>query len=195
MSKEVPKEKVCNKGDNCVNPDGPRQPIENFSRRKMSPDGRTYACKACEKEQAKRNYHRRKEEGRLQMTPEEHEARKQFYRDYYRANKERKKQYDEQYRSSEKGREVMREGHTRRRQRMKQQAAEPYERWEIFQRDTDENGVLRCQICGTEITRVRDAHLDHIVPIAHGGVDAPDNVRTTCTDCNLNRPKGETSSE
>lgn len=188
--------KICNKGPECV-ADDPKQPIENFNKRKASVDGHTYACKECEKAQARKNYQRRKKEGKLELTPEQREARKEFYREYYRANKQRKKDYDEEYRQTEQGRENMRKAHARRRERISRQKGEPYQKWEVFERDTDEHGILRCQMpnCKVVIERVRDAHIDHITPIAHGGKDELGNVRTVCADCNLNRPKGETDSE
>jgi 5-methylcytosine-specific restriction protein A len=40
----------------------------------------------------------------------------------------------------------------------------------------------QCQICGH-----RAEHVDHILPLAHGGTDAPSNLRATCTGCNLSR--------
>ncbi len=184
----MPETKTCNKGNLCIHSDGPTQPITNFSKRKLSPDGHTYTCKACEKEQAKRNYHKRKKAGKIKMTPEEHEARKQFYRDYYQENKERKKEYDEKYRNTEEGRKAMREGHARRRQRLKSQKGESYERWEVIERDTDD-GILNCQICGVFLERLEDVHIDHVVPIADGGIDELANVRCVCRECNLTRPK------
>lgn len=197
MTEKGPEEvkmKTCNKGNKCVT-GGPHQPITNFSKRKASADGHTYTCRACEKEIAKQNYHKRKVEGRTKMTPEEHEMRKQFYRDYYQENKERKKEYDEGYRKSEAGKKAMREGHARRRERLKDQKGEPYQRWEVIERDTDSNGTLRCQNpnCSTPggkvLERVREVHMDHIVPVSQGGIDELANVRCVCEDCNLSRPK------
>lgn len=192
---EQPTYKTCNKGNKCVHPDGPKLPIEEFSRRKQSPDGHTYTCKVCERKQAKENYHKRKKAGKLKMTPEEHEARKQFYRDYYKDNKERKREYDEKYRQSERGKKALREGHARRRERLKKQVGDPYERWEVIERDTGKDGILRCthpkcvEPGGKVIERVKDVHLDHIVPISQGGKDELDNVRVVCETCNLSRPK------
>lgn len=186
MTEEI-KMKICNRGNQCVTGE-PKQPIENFSKRKLSPDGHTYTCKACEKEQAKKNYHKRKKAGKIKMTPEEHEARKQFYRDYYQDNKERKKEYDEKYRKTEEGRKAMREGHARRRERIKKQKGDPYERWEVIERDTV-NGILMCKMCGIMLERLDQVHIDHIIPIADGGMDELDNVHCVCEVCNLTKPK------
>ena len=192
MTEEV-KTKICNKGPMCIHPEGPSQPITNFNKRKASPDGHTYTCKTCERESAKASYARRKEAGLIKpLTKEEHEAKKQFYRDYYQENKERKKKYDAKYRQSEKGKEIMKEGHKRRKQRLKEQAGDPYEIWEVVEKCT-KDGVLICEICELPIERLRDAQKDHITPIADGGKDELDNVRMVHKTCNLTRPKGDTT--
>ncbi len=188
MTEEKPKVKICNKGNKCFDPKGPQLPIERFSKRAVSPDGHTYTCKTCEKMQAKASYWRRKETGQLELSEEQKAARKQFYKDYYRDNIERRKKYDREYQKTEKGKEVMKESHARRRKRIKDQAGEPYEFWEVVEKCT-EDGELKCGICDVSIDRVRNAHKDHIVPIAEGGKDELDNVRITCGQCNLSRPK------
>lgn len=182
------KTKVCNKGNQCYDPEGPQLPIEKFSKRAASADGHTYTCKVCEKMQAKASYWRRKEAGQLVLTPEQEAIRKQFYKDYYRTNKDKRKEYDKKYQQSEKGKQVMKDSQARRRQRIKDQAGEPYEFWEVVEKCT-EDGVLKCGICEKTIERVRNAHLDHIVPIVEGGIDDLDNTRITCKECNLERPK------
>ena len=60
----------------------------------------------------------------------------------------------------------------------------PYTREGIYERDGG-----KCQICGRAIP-LTEAHVDHIIPLAAGGVDSADNVRLTCADCNLARPRG-----
>lgn len=181
--------KTCNRGENCLHPDGPVLPLDQFNKRKQSPDGHTYTCKICEKERAKESYQRRKVEGKLpKLTPEEKEARKQFYREYYQQNREKRRAYDEKYRKSKEGRAAMNEGHARRKERLKKQAGEPYKRWEVIEKDTVD-GVLICGICGKPIERIRDMHLDHIIPVAQGGPDELSNVRCVHKECNLTRPK------
>ena len=180
--------KTCNKGPNCIHPKGPSLPLEEFNKRSASPDGRTYTCKECEREQARQSYHRRKKKGKIKMTEEEHEMRKAYYREYYRENREKKREYDKKYRQSEEGKKKMDEGHKRRQERMKQQGQGKYERWEIIKRDS-KDGVLYCGICGEAIQSIRDMQIDHIVPIAEGGSDTKDNVHCVHKECNLTRPK------
>lgn len=56
----------------------------------------------------------------------------------------------------------------------------PYTRKEIFERDGG-----RCRLCGLELEcKPHGYHIDHIVPVALGGVDTPANVQLTCPLCN-----------
>lgn len=51
-------------------------------------------------------------------------------------------------------------------------------RFEIFKRDG-----FRCIYCGT--TPVQSVlHIDHVIPVAHGGASVADNLVTACQDCN-----------
>jgi 5-methylcytosine-specific restriction endonuclease McrA len=66
---------------------------------------------------------------------------------------------------------------------------------EIIERDG-----FKCQSCGKFITSDRDAkrlakhgngmyHIDHIVPVGQGGRASKENLRLTCSACNLKRKK------
>jgi 5-methylcytosine-specific restriction endonuclease McrA len=65
-------------------------------------------------------------------------------------------------------------------------SAQPYDRRTIYQRDGG-----RCHICGETVDPDR-FHLDHLVPIADGGADAPENVAVAHPRCNLRRGRGRT---
>jgi 5-methylcytosine-specific restriction endonuclease McrA len=41
-----------------------------------------------------------------------------------------------------------------------------------------------CGICGEPITRMKDATLDHVVPLSKGGVHAPGNMQLAHDHCN-----------
>jgi 5-methylcytosine-specific restriction endonuclease McrA len=184
--------KKCNRGKDCVSPNGALQSINNFSKRRASPDGLAYSCKFCERKVALESYHRRKEQGKLEKTEEQKEMERQYSRDYYKATREDRLKYYQEYRATRRGRQVQREGTRRRAARMKEQKGDaPYQRWEVVKKDTID-GVLLCGICRKPIERVRDMHLDHIIPIAMGGPDVLDNVRCVHKECNLKRPKGDT---
>src|SRR3954453_21612141 len=45
----------------------------------------------------------------------------------------------------------------------------------------------RCGICGQWITHPGTCDVDHIVPVEHGGTDAPSNLRLTHASCNRGR--------
>ena len=47
----------------------------------------------------------------------------------------------------------------------------------------DRDGA-RCRYCGTE---QGPFHIDHIVPVARGGSDNPDNLGVACKPCNLSK--------
>jgi hypothetical protein len=62
----------------------------------------------------------------------------------------------------------------------------PKDRWRIFARDS-----FTCQYCGRRPPDVA-LELDHRVAFANGGSDAPENLVTSCFDCN--RGKGAENS-
>lgn len=47
-----------------------------------------------------------------------------------------------------------------------------------------------CQYCGASAPDVK-LHVDHIFPVARGGLNALDNLVTACVDCNLGKWAGE----
>lgn len=51
-------------------------------------------------------------------------------------------------------------------------------RFEVFRRDEH-----TCQYCGAKAPDVK-LHIDHVMPVALGGTDKPDNLVTACSDCN-----------
>lgn len=54
-------------------------------------------------------------------------------------------------------------------------------RFEILRRDDN-----TCQYCGRKAPDV-PLHIDHVVPVALGGSDAPSNLLTACSDCNTGK--------
>lgn len=61
---------------------------------------------------------------------------------------------------------------------MKREAISKSERFEIFKRDK-----FTCQYCGATPPGAV-LHVDHIVPVAHGGGKSEDNLITACQACN-----------
>lgn len=66
-------------------------------------------------------------------------------------------------------------------------------RTRVLQRDRD-NGIVTCPLCGVALDyskgrQPNSAEPDHIIPIALGGNNDPDNGRTICRQCNQSRGK------
>lgn len=51
-------------------------------------------------------------------------------------------------------------------------------RYEVLRRDNH-----TCRYCGRSAPDV-ELHVDHVTPVALGGTDTPDNLVTSCADCN-----------
>lgn len=51
-------------------------------------------------------------------------------------------------------------------------------RFEVLRRDG-----FRCTYCGAT-PKEKELHVDHLIPVALGGTDAPENLATACADCN-----------
>lgn len=62
-------------------------------------------------------------------------------------------------------------------------------RFEVFKRDR-----FTCQYCGRQAPEVV-LHIDHVVPVAHGGTDDVLNLVTSCVDCNLGKGPRELGDE
>ena len=54
-------------------------------------------------------------------------------------------------------------------------------RFQVFMRDN-----FTCQYCGQRAPQV-ELHIDHIIPVAHGGTNEIANVSTACAECNLGK--------
>ncbi len=55
-------------------------------------------------------------------------------------------------------------------------------RYDIMKRDN-----FRCVLCGRTAREGVKLHVDHILPVAKGGLTVPDNLRTLCDQCNLGK--------
>ena len=56
-------------------------------------------------------------------------------------------------------------------------------RFEIFKRDN-----FTCQYCGRSPLRHGSVlHIDHVTPRIKGGLDSPENLITSCSDCNYGK--------
>lgn len=48
-------------------------------------------------------------------------------------------------------------------------------------------GRILCELCGKQITSIRECHFDHIVPYAKGGASTLENCQILCVACNLKK--------
>jgi 5-methylcytosine-specific restriction endonuclease McrA len=73
------------------------------------------------------------------------------------------------------------EHYFRRRYSRARETHEPYTRQEVYDRDSG-----RCYMCHEQLAP--GWHIEHVIPLARGGMDTPGNVRASCSRCN--RRKG-----
>ena len=77
----------------------------------------------------------------------------------------------------------MRTHYANRRARKRAAHIETVDYQEIYQRDN-----WTCQLCGVDLKdRPGEIHVDHIVPLARGGLHYRANLWTTCQTCNLSK--------
>ena len=56
------------------------------------------------------------------------------------------------------------------------------------------NGEIRCAICGVKLSSINECHFDHILPFAKGGKSTVDNCQILCISCNLKKNDKDASS-
>lgn len=49
------------------------------------------------------------------------------------------------------------------------------------------NGKICCEVCGTQLSSIKECHFDHIHPFAKGGKSTLENCQLLCADCNLKK--------
>ena len=143
--------------------------VEEFGRWKGQPDGIAWACRPCYRAYrlawANGNRERKRELDRL--GDERHrEKRRAKNREYSRTH-----------------RQARNATQTRRRARKAAAVIVPYNRADIYDRDGG-----RCHICRDLVGS--DFHIDHLIPIAGGGADTPENVAIAHPLCNHQRGAG-----
>lgn len=166
-----------------------------FNTRNASKDGLSYSCKKCEVDTAKASYKRVKNKKKQRQRYEENREKVlDRSREYYEKNKDAILDRCKTYRQNNP--EVFRDAGAKRRAILKEVEKVAYTRKEIIDRDSewlrvDDKDVFIpiCQICGNPVLIRSELQIDHIIPLAEGGADAPHNVRVACKTCNIRRPK------
>lgn len=107
---------------------------------------------------------------------------------YYANNTEYVRERAKKYRLAniEQARANSKASVARRRARMKNVEG-TYNRHDIERIFKDQEG--RCVYCGITLFLdiPYDTHADHVIPIANGGTNWPDNIALTCQSCNLSK--------
>ena len=49
------------------------------------------------------------------------------------------------------------------------------------------NGKICCEICGAQLSSIKDCHFDHIHPFVKGGKSTLENCQLLCVECNLKK--------
>ena len=152
---------------------------------------------AKERNKPERKEWQRQNDAARVATPEKREKERQRWNAYdgRPERKARKKLLDHIRNTSEEGLLRIRNRGHKRRALIRNNGYEPYSITDIFKRDK-----YRCQICGETVAKKLkwpnpwSASVDHIVPIACGGADAPHNVQCAHLTCNRKkwaRPLGQ----
>lgn len=90
------------------------------------------------------------------------------------------------YRASTHGQAVLRAAEARRRQsRVDGGTYSPAEFEEVLKAHTDKNNRLICALCGKPIEG--EYHIDHWIPLRHGGSNEAGNLRVMHPKCNLKK--------
>lgn len=109
----------------------------------------------------------------------------QLSKDWVKRNPEKRKKAALKYYYS--NREKYYVHTTARRSRIKSAHREPWDRFEIAERDNWTCGICKTQIENMPKEKYRDPmylNIDHIIPISKGGDDAPHNLQAAHASCN-----------
>lgn len=136
----------------------------------------------------KREYYEVNKEQRAKYLREYREANKEqiaeHKREYYEANKERIIERNLEYTQTPKGKEVSKRREHKRRARKRSAVTGPL--------PADITTYLLslygadCQQCHCKLT-LQATHIDHVIPLAQGGMHTLWNLQPLCSSCNLSK--------
>lgn len=173
---------------------GETKPVTDFSRAKNRADGLCHQCKACTRAYHEANKEKMAENKRAynDANKEQITKRKRAYRE---ANKEKIAEYRRAYDDANKmeiaeymrawqkaNPESVRSALHRRRAR-KQGAEGSHTKEDIHQQYKTQRG--KCYYCKCEVGD--KYHVDHVVPLARGGSNGPENLVIACATCNTSK--------
>jgi 5-methylcytosine-specific restriction endonuclease McrA len=148
-------------GTKCCTKCGETKPLDDFSKRAASPDGKRSQCKPCSNIAAR------------QWVANNQAVRAAYLSSYHQANRQRRNALASNYYQSHRQESAART--SKRRALLREGAHTPYSRAEIF---TRWGGW--CCYCDAPAE-----HLDHVHALSRGGADAAHNLVPACAPCNL----------
>jgi 5-methylcytosine-specific restriction endonuclease McrA len=190
--------KRCSKGDRCLTPNGPLLPVTEFYKDRTKKGGLASSCKKCSTAGAelwrvnnperhtevKQQYYLQHKEDTIernrQWRAENPERRAENRRQEYERNRERAieetRQWCQEHTEQAKA-------NKRRHRARKRDAAGQHTAADIQVIYASQRGL--CWWCSCELKD--NYHVDHRVPLARGGSDAPENLVLTCPHCNISK--------
>lgn len=165
------------------------------------PDGtlKSY-CKPCRQQYAHDYYRRNPEKFKGYDGKSDRDTKIAYLRDYYAKNRdsilaqnrqrraENLKQHRaaelERYHTNPRRKQQLLEAGVRRKSRVRGLPTEKIDRLQIYERDGG-----KCHICGGTVSRTK-FHLDHLIPVVHGGGYVRENLRVAHPACNIGRGAG-----
>lgn len=196
--------KVCNRKENCVHPDGPHLPLDQFYRSEKGKAGRRPRCKACEAadHQAYAKAHPEKLQALSRKwyathAKQQRERKREYFaanadkvragnRRWYAAHRQQRSDYNRQWKQA--NRDKARAIEHRREARKRALAAQltPAQWLWLL-----EQSGYRCVYCGQHEAECGTLQQDHVVPIKQGGAWTVTNIVPACRSCNSSK-KGRT---
>lgn len=161
-----------------------------FNRNSSAKNKCTGNCKDCQRETANKSYQKTKSSRNYKKYYAEHREQKRAHsKAYYEANKEHIKELQAAYRSTKRGKRVMKKAHNKRKKMLTKNAGIPYTREDVIYRDKMDLEFPICYLCGEPITDLSRVHLDHVIPVVLGGKDCFTNIACVHDECNLRKSK------
>jgi len=118
----------------------------------------------------------------IRSTPEHKEWARDYWNKWRKENADKVREYQSRYFTSDKGRRQSRACAHRRRSLL-HGAGPNFTRADIAAQRTRQKG--RCFWCGEKVGV--HYHVDHVVPLALGGSNGPENLVIACAPCNLSK--------
>lgn len=159
------------------------QPLEQFARHNSTKDGLHTQCKNCTREYLKIWRARNKErlsESKREYREENKEYIAAYLKQWRSENKERKAELDRQWRIN--NRDKRRVANAKRRAQARLSSGD-VNADVVYQMVEDQQGL--CAYC--EVPLFGEFHIDHMLPLIHGGRHEWQNIAISCPGCNLSK--------